>query len=88
MPRCLRCQREISETVHRPEAYRIDGFRLHTGKTRRVHTQTEDGHAHSYLQLSDVDNVHLCVDCFRRPGMKDVWLQSFPDIDDLDALRQ
>jgi hypothetical protein len=87
MPRCLHCQREISDTVHRTAGYRVDGYCLHTGKTKRVVAQTEDGRPHAYLQLFEPVNAHLCADCLLLSGMKDVWLQSFPDSDALDRLR-
>jgi len=85
MPRCYRCQREIAETLHKGDTYRIDGYWLHTGKTKNVQTQADDGHAHHHLQLFDAQNVHLCVDCFARPEIHDVWLR-FPGSDELQKL--
>lgn len=85
MPRCLRCQREVSETVHQGEQYRLDGFRLHTGKVKRMQSQGKEGESVHYLQLTDPCEIVLCLDCFQVPGIRDVWLRHFPSCEELDA---
>jgi hypothetical protein len=88
MPSCVRCQREIAETRHQGAAYRIDGYRLHTGKTKRTQTQDESGHVHHHLQLYDPQDVHLCIDCFAVPVIAHVWLSTFPGHEEIDRLRR
>jgi hypothetical protein len=88
MPRCLRCQREIAVTTHAGETYSVDGFCLHTGKTKRVQTTGDKGEKIDYLQVSEPIDAFLCVDCFARPEIQDVWLSTFPDRDQTDALKR
>ncbi|NLH48056.1 MAG: hypothetical protein GX444_05555 [Myxococcales bacterium] len=88
MPRCVRCQREVNETIHQGDHYRLDGFRLHTGKVKRIQSQSGDGEHQNYLQLSDPCEIFLCVDCFHQPGMSDVWLRHFPSCEELKVFHR
>jgi len=84
MRRCLCCRREVRETVHRGDGYRIDFYRLHTGKTKRMNTQDEHGRAVEFLQIFDPEDYYLCPECLAKFGNRDVWLQTFPDSGQVD----
>ena len=85
---CRRCKRKIGFTVHTNTTVRVDGYRLHTGKTKLVETKGDCDHLPShYLQLSDPLDVYLCVDCLTEVRIREVWLQNFPSFDQLQTLQ-
>jgi len=59
----------------------VDGYRLHTGKTKRIQTAADNSDKTEYLQLYDPRDVFVCVDCFARDEIRNVWLHTFPDIE-------
>lgn len=79
MRHCVCCRREVHETVHRGDGYRVDCYCLHTGKTKRMNTQDEHHRGVELLQLFDPEDIYLCLDCMAKPENRDVWLQTFPD---------
>ncbi len=85
--RCVRCGRKIEDTVHNNHAARVDGFRLHTGKVKQVETKDNANGPLVYLQLSDPQEIGLCVDCLGATGIRDVWLHGFLAIDQLAPLK-
>ncbi|MDP8223757.1 MAG: hypothetical protein P9L99_10395 [Candidatus Lernaella stagnicola] len=86
MPRCLSCGREIVETKHHGETYAIDGYCLHTGKTKRVSAKNDNGTAIEFLQMSEPKDYFLCINCFAKTGTRDVWMSTFPDAGDITTL--
>ena len=86
MARCFCCERDIAETRHQGGRYVVDGFRLHTGKTKRVQATTECGENSEHLQLSDPEDFFLCKDCFAKPEITNVWLSTYPDAAQVVAL--
>lgn len=88
MPRCSCCHREINATTHQGDAFRVDGYRLHTGKTKRIQTAGDNGDKLDFLQLYEPHDVFVCVDCFARAEIQNVWLQTFPDTDQVERLGQ
>jgi hypothetical protein len=86
--RCVRCDRRIEDTVHTNRRTRVDGYRLHTGKVKQVEAKDNANGAQAYLQLSDPQEVALCVDCFSRTEIHNVWLHGFLAVDQLETLKR
>jgi len=85
--RCFRCRRVIQPTVHLPHEVRVDGYLLHTGKTKRIETKDDcTGKPLVYQQLYDPVEVWLCVDCFSEKDIHDVWLHHFPSPEEIKNL--
>jgi len=87
--RCLRCHRPITETVHQGPKFRVDGYRLHTGKTKLVEIKDDiRNHPSFYLQLYDPENYYLCIDCFAEEKIREIWLRTFPNLEQIEELKK
>lgn len=85
--RCLRCSRKVEPTVHTNRETRVDGYRLHTGKVKLVEAKDNANGPPTYLQLFDPQEFALCVDCFGRTEIREVWLHKYLAVEQIESLK-
>lgn len=69
---CFHCGREVIGTVHWPKGYRVDYYRLHTGKSEVdfLVNPKNDAPPLRYLRLIHPIDVFTCIDCYALPDIR------------------
>jgi len=62
---CDRCKRHLHDTVHTREYYRVEAYRLHTGKTVPVVIRDENDEERKYLKIEAPRIITLCAECLK-----------------------
>jgi hypothetical protein len=66
---CDRCKRQLEGTIHTKDSYRIDLYRLWTGKTAPVVFKENGDEENKFLMVEDPTLVTVCVKCFHDPAV-------------------
>ncbi len=69
---CFHCGREVYGTTHKPKSYKVDYYRLHTGRTEWdfLVNPKQDGLPLRYLRLTQPVDIFTCVECYARPQIR------------------
>jgi hypothetical protein len=70
---CIHCGREVGETMHMRSSYRVDYYSLHTGDVEPATVARHDDPTESMtvLRLIRPVDVFTCVECYRKPSIRD-----------------
>ena len=66
---CDRCKKQLEGTIHTKDNYRIDLYRLWTGKTAPVVFKENGDEEKRFLMVEEPTIVTLCVKCCSDPAV-------------------
>ena len=69
---CFHCGREVAETSHWQKNYKVDYYRLHTGRSDWDYllSSKENTPPLRYLRLTVPIDILTCVHCYQIPEIK------------------
>lgn len=69
---CFHCGRAVYGTTHKPKSYKVDYYRLHTGRLELDYlvNPKQDGLPLRYLRLTQPVDIFTCVECYARPQIR------------------
>ena len=68
---CDKCRRPVRGTVHTKDDYKVDMFRLWTGKTVPVTFKEEGEEEIKFLKIEQPSIITLCDKCIASPDVED-----------------